>query len=308
MNLRFSNGFPGTKAAAFLPTIVMAALCSIPAWALPVTESLDLDVGGERFLRVDANPIFLADPPDIVSFEPLPTGEVFVTGKAKGRGILLVTSDGTASASVLRVRVREPGGSFQQRRSTPQELDAARKACASLVLQSTVHGQELEAEVTTPECRKAVLELLRDDGFLARNVAFSFTGEVMQAQLKAIEARLAGRPVRERVQLFYMGATLVIRGKMSAREKLELLRIAWEETPGKLIYDDRTERIPDGDSEGGGPSGASSTNKPSPGTPSDAPDAGQDAPDIQVESLEKLMKEHPELFDNGPENGRKSLK
>ena len=59
-------------AARILSPIFSAAafFCfQLEAQAVPVTAVLDLPPGGERFLRVDPNPVALVEPEGLITFE-----------------------------------------------------------------------------------------------------------------------------------------------------------------------------------------------------------------------------------------------
>ncbi|GEM_PF-1736011 len=272
---------------------LFASLSALPlsAEAIPAAEVLDLETGAERFLRVDPEPVVLVEPEGLVTFEPMPSGEAFVSAKKAGRGFLFVSSQKHSVFQAVRLRVRDPGQPKDVRHHTNEELSAAHKACPSLVVQNTVYGLELEAEVQTLECRKALLPVVSDDAFVKRNVAFTFSAELIREQLKIIAGRLAGMGLNEdKVQLAYLGATLIIQGKLTAEERMLVLKTAWEETLGSFLFDDRTTRLP------------SPEKKPVP----DAASESADAPAAGVESIEQLKKEHPELFEGLPDEAGKS--
>lgn len=269
--------------------LFMALAFGPAAHALPVVEHLDLQVGGERFLKVPPDPSVRIDPPDLITFEALPPREAFVVAKKPGRGLLFVASGTQNIFQVVTVRVHAPGEPLPRHQHTPAELAAAQRACPSLVLQATRHGQELEAEVKTLECRGALLALLRDDAFLRRNVAFSFTGELLRQQIVIIEKRLAEAGLGDSFQLFYRGATLVIRGRATPEQRLTLYRIAWEETLGSFLFEDQSERLP-------APVAKSTKEPPSPAAAAQI---------IRVQTIEEMQKEHPELFEkSNPESAQ----
>ena len=259
----------------------MATAFGPEAQALPVVEHLDLQVGGERFLKVPPSPRVRIDPPDLITFEALPPKEAFVVAKKPGRGLLFVASETENIFQVVTLRIHAPGEPVPKHRHTPAELDAAQRACPSLVLQATRYGQELEAEVKTLECRNALLALLRDDVFLRKNVAFSFTAEILRQQLVIIEKRLAEVGLSGNFQLFYRGATLVIRGQATPEQRLTLYRIAWEETLGSFLFEDQSERLL----------------APAAEVAHERPSQAPAEPIIRVQTIEEMQKEHPELFE-----------
>ncbi|MDR0966051.1 MAG: hypothetical protein LBM75_06060 [Myxococcales bacterium] len=276
---------------AHLALALLASLALAPiASALPITERLDLAVGAERFLKIPQNAHLVVEPADLVSIEKLPPHEAFVVAKKPGRGLLFVASDATNVFEAVTLRVHEAGAPIPEHRHTAQELTAAQRACPGLVLQNTRFGQELEAEVNTLDCRKALLSLLRDDAFLRKNVAFSFTGELLQAQLIIIERRLAEAGLGGLFQIAYIGATLVIQGKATPEQRLAFYRIAWEETLGRFLFEDRTERLPSAE--------AAADKKPVEAAPAE--------PTIRVQSIAEMEKEHPELFEKAGESASAS--
>ena len=277
MNHIASSPAPRSLARALLLT---ALLLAPTAHALPIVEHLDLQVGGERFLRVPPSPRVRVEPEGLITFEALPSREAFVVAQKPGRGLLFVASDAENIFQVVSLRIHAPGEPIPKRDSVPSELDAAQRACPTLTLQTTRHGQELEAEVKTLECRAALLALLRDDAFVRRNVAFSFTGDLLREQLAIIEKRLTAAGLSDAFQLFYRGATLVIRGKGTSAQRLSLYQIAWEETVGSFLFEDQSERLPDPEIKAA----------PQPEIP--APQASE----IRVQTIEEIEKENPELL------------
>lgn len=273
---------PWPRTAASLGALLLAALAWLPcAQALPVVAHLDLQVGGERFLKVPPSPRVRIDPPDLITFEALPPREAFVVAKKPGRGLLFVASETENVFQVVTLRIHAPGAPPPEQLPAPAEIDAARRACPSLVLQTTRYGQELEAEVRTLDCRSALLSLLRGDAFLRKNVAFSFTGELLREQLAIIEKRLAEAGLAEHFQLFYRGATLVIRGKATPEQRLDLYRIAWEETVGSFLFEDQSERLP----------------QPADDAAPRAKGRAPAEPPIRVQTIEEIRKENPELLE-----------
>lgn len=258
------------------------------ALALPVTAVLDLPVGGERFLRVDADPVVLVEPEGLISFESLPSKEAFVVAKKSGRGRLFVMTPNANVFRVLTLRIRDDKGKAEKQSWTAEELAEVQKQCPKLDMQITSYGQEIEAVVHTSECRQALLKLLRDDSFLSKNAAFSFNTDVMRDQLVHIEKKLQGLPVKDRIQLFYMNAKLIIRGKMTLEERMVVLKAAWEETVGTFLFDDQTQRLPSEKSE-------KEAQIPAP----KAQDPQNETPEIKVESIEQIKESNPELFEPG---------
>ena len=281
---------------ALFPLAALLSLLTmpLPASALPVAEVLDLETGAERFLRVDPDPVALVEPEGLVTFEPLPSGEAFVSAKKAGRGILFVSSQKHSVFQAVRLRIRGPGQKKDVRHHTDAEFDAARKACPSMVVQNTSYGLELEADVQTLECRNALLPVVSDDAFIKRNVAFTFSGSLMQEQLKVIVRRLEALGLTEdKLRLSYLGVTLVLQGRLTAEERMLVLKTAWEETLGTFLFDDRTERLPSAEQKMRAP---------------DGPGASEPPAAVGVESIEQLQKEHPELFEGAAQGAAAGTK
>lgn len=261
--------------------LLMTALLLAPtAYALPIVEHLDLQVGGERFLKVPPSPRVRVEPEGLITFEALPSREAFVVAQKPGRGLLFVASDAENVFQVVSLRIHAPGEPVPKRPPVASDLDAVQRACPALTMQTTRHGQELEAEVKTLECRAALLALLRDDAFVRRNVAFSFTGDLLRQQLAIIEKRLSAAGLGDAFQLFYRGATLVIRGKGTSAQRLALYQIAWEETVGSFLFEDQSERLPEPETRAAPPQSAPASS----------------APEIRVQTIEEIEKENPELL------------
>ena len=127
------------KAALFASLLVASA-----AGAWPVDNIIDVEPGGEKFQRLGAVDWFEVENPAIAQVEWLDSGELLVTGKAKGR-----------------TRVGE--------KPAAPSADAAKRACPGLEVGASITGS-----VKTEGCRKALLALLEADNWRAQDLDLTF--------------------------------------------------------------------------------------------------------------------------------------
>jgi hypothetical protein len=232
----------------------LAALSFSPAAAhgWPVSGVADLVAGNEVFVRQKALAVQV-DPPDVLSAEALASGELLLTPRKPGRALLLLLAEGGLDA--VRVRVREVGGKVPAAPADEAGLAAARKECPGLKLKEGSRGPELEASVATGPCRRALLEVLQADDWIADRVDLTFHPEALQDQLSAMRDALARRGLGRELELVYTGATLCLKGRLDPRRRAETLGALFEVALGRLNFEDRTE----------GPAAAATSSAPAPG-------------------------------------------
>lgn len=232
MKLRFSM--------AMAVLLAVSAMGS-SAYARPPLRLIDLQVGKDEFFRVGKGTLAVVDAPELLAFEVLPSDEILISPKAPGRALLFLMVDSRFEA--VRVRVREVGGKPQELHASEAQLAAARKACPRLTIERGGQGASLDTEIPTGACRTELLKLLETDDFLADRVSVMFSEEVIREQYLAISARAAKQGLDKVFQLAYLGVTLRIKGKATAAQKMALLQIAYEETPGRVLLDDQSELV-----------------------------------------------------------------
>ncbi|MFN7134937.1 MAG: hypothetical protein ACK4N5_22865, partial [Myxococcales bacterium] len=204
-------------AAALALLLLTPAVAS--AW--PVTERLDLVVGKETMVRSYAK-LAAVDDPGVVEAELLPSQEVLLVPRRPGRALLFLLNDGQFDA--VRVRVRETGGAVPEQRLDDGAMQAARRVCTRLEVEPASGNKAVSAEAVSARCREALLELLRADDTLARDLSLLFTEEALQAQLEDIQRRMKQQGLDREFQASYVGVTLRLKGKGSEARKLALLK------------------------------------------------------------------------------------
>ncbi len=228
-------------AVRLLPFVV-AGLLPATAGAWPVSGTLDLKVGSDSIVRSFAKAVAVDDP-SLVTAELLPSQELLLTPKKPGRALLYLLNDGQLDA--VRLRIRDTGGELQVLHSTEAQREAARKACPKLVIERSGESRSLSAEGVGAACRAALRELLKSDDFNVKDLALMFTDEGVQAQLAEIESKLKGSATAEGMKVAYVGVTLRLTGKAPVARKLELLKVAFDASVGRVLLDDRVEAPPE---------------------------------------------------------------
>lgn len=210
---------------------VVLAAPGASAW--PVDQAVDVPLGREHFVRFGALEWAELDDPSLADVEVMPeTGELLLTGKKAGRGLLLLYAQG--KAAVWRVRVGQP-----EQKDGPA-LDAAKKACPGLKLQD--EEPKLQATVGTEGCRQALLALFEGDRFLARELDLTLDVKVLQAQLRDIDQALAKAKLP--VSAAYSGAGLGLRGEVDAAGHRRTLWTVFRRTCGRAALDDQLQVAP----------------------------------------------------------------
>ncbi len=217
--------------------VVALAVALAPglARAWPVDWIHDVEVGKEKFLKLPKVDWFEVEDPKVLSVEWFPeTNELVMTGLKAGRTRMLLGADGKVAA--WRVRVG------QKPALDEAAAAAARKACPTF---RPAPSEEVKLTVTAHDeaCRAALTALFKTDAFEARSLELEFEGKVLQAQLKAVQEAL-GKIAGDRLKARYVGAGLVVEGKVSQAEHRKMLWAILDTTLGRFALDDRTEVEP----------------------------------------------------------------
>ncbi len=205
--------------------LVLAAPGAARAW--PADVYVDLKVGEERFEKVSALGFVHSQDPDVLAAEVLPSGELFLHGKAKGRALLLLYSEGRFA--VWRVRVGTP------RVEAGEALTAAKKACGPGL---KVGEGALSGTVPNDACRVSLRTALEADGFKAGDLELVFELEAFQAQLRDIRKGLDARGL-QKVAARYQGAGLLLEGEVTREERQKALWTVFERSLGRVPLEDR---------------------------------------------------------------------
>ncbi|MBX7100190.1 MAG: hypothetical protein K1X89_20915 [Myxococcaceae bacterium] len=201
-----------------------AGLASLlfPALALAWPADLQQDVapGREAFARVASVDWSLSDAPAVATAEWLAaSGELLVEGKQPGRAHLLLYAEGKLAVWTVRVG--------QSRRAF-----ALPPSCPKLVAREGA----LEGTVDSVACLDALRTALESDGYLARELELTFSGEVLQVQLRRLTAALPkGLTAR------YVGAGVVLEGAASFADYQRALWVLFRESVGRVALEDRVE-------------------------------------------------------------------
>lgn len=215
---------------------LLAFLLLVPARALawPVDMSVSVERGTDRFHKLSAVEWVDVEDPSVATVEVLPgSNELLMTGLKPGRTLVLLYAEG--KFAVWRLTVTEPGAKPEPAPSQ-SALAAARKACPDLQVREGAERM-LTATVKDSPCRAALLELLKTDAFLARELELTFELAVLQEQLAEVSSSLMPLGLEAR----YSGAGVVLQGsgpvKPEAHRKAlwELFRLS----VGRVPLDDR---------------------------------------------------------------------
>jgi len=216
--------------------LVAASLCLAPAaMGLPVDRVLDLKTGDLHFEKIRFTLGAEVQPPDLATAELLPAGEMLVTPKRAGDGLLLLYKQGEVEAVRLHVdhAVAAPA----------LDLREARHVCGAAEPRVIDGETYLYATVDGEACRAALLRALEGDALLADHLRLIFTVPGLQAQLRTLKARLDAAGIGN-LQLAYAGATLTLTGSADPATHTRALAILWREALGPLDLDDQTEIAP----------------------------------------------------------------
>lgn len=224
------------RASRLCLVVVFAALFGgAPAWAWPVDVAVSVAAGDVHFERPSAIDWAESADPAIATIEVLRSGEVLVSGKAPGQTVALLYAEG--KMGVWRLTVTKPG---EAAAAVPApSVDAAKKVCKGLTLGEK--GTEDALTVTVPDdaCRKALLAVLQTDAFNSHELTLTFELPALQAQLQAFTAAIA--PFAPDVKASYVGAGLVLEGKVTQAQHRKILWAAFHNSVGRVPLEDKLE-------------------------------------------------------------------
>lgn len=210
---------------AFLALLVPAV-----AGAWPVDLLVPLEPGKERFQRLAAVDWVEVEDSTVASAEVLPgSNELLLTGRSAGRTLLLLYAEGRFAVWRLTVGAPPP-------EDPAPRLAAARKACPDL---KATEGAEraLSATVKDAGCRAALLELLRTDAYVGRELELTFDVPVLQEQLASVGAALQPLGLEAR----YSGAGVVLSGSAPPPVHRRALWELFRHSVGRVPLEDRVE-------------------------------------------------------------------
>lgn len=218
---------------ALLAWVAMAAPRAAFAW--PVDVAVDLRPGEERFKRLSAVDWVEVEDPSVVTAEVMESGELLLTAKAPGRTLMLLYAEGRFA--VWRVRVGAANGP-PKAEALEASVAAAKKACPGLKADLGGEAPSLTVTVADEKCRQALLELFKSDGFAAKDLELTFELPVLQAQLVSIEAGIDA-VAKKKVEARYVGAGLVLEGRLTPREHRKVLWEIFRRTVGRPAVSDQ---------------------------------------------------------------------
>ncbi|WP_338869991.1 hypothetical protein [Myxococcus stipitatus] len=245
---------------------LLAFLVPAVAGAWPVDLVLPLEAGKDRFQKLAALEWVEVEDPSVASAEALPgSNELLLTGHKEGRTLLLLYAEGRFA--VWRLTVGSPPSE-----DVAPRMASARKVCPDL---KATQGAEklLAATVKDAACRAALLEVLRSDAYVARELELTFDVPALQDQLTSMSAALKPLGLEAR----YSGAGLVMSGEASREDWHKALWELFRRSVGRVPLEDRVE-----------------VKAPEP--PAAAPDAGpalEAEPPVPVEIIRPAPKKPP---------------
>ncbi len=203
-------------------------LFSTPAFGWPVDVVHEVEVGKEKFVRLASLEWFEVEDPKMVTVEYLESAELLFTGLQPGQTLVLMY-EGKRFA-VWRVKAAG--------KSKPEggELATALKACPKLAYHPQAYDK-LVGVVGDEKCRQAVLAVLSTDAFIGKELDLTFPIEVLQSQLRAINAGLAAQKLK--ISARYEGASLVLIGKTDAVGHRKALWEVFRRSAGRVAMDDQ---------------------------------------------------------------------
>ncbi|NMO14812.1 hypothetical protein HPC49_00830 [Pyxidicoccus fallax] len=203
----------------------------VPALALawPVDLAVSLEAGKERFHKLSVVDWVEVEDASVATAEVLPgSNELLLTGQSPGRTLLLLYAEGRFA--VWRLNVGVPPEDPAPR------LAAARKACPDL---KATEGAEraLSATVKDAGCRSALMELLRTDAYVARELELTLDVAVLQEQLASMVSALQPLGLEAR----YSGAGMVLSGSATPETHRRALWELFRRSVGRVPLEDRVE-------------------------------------------------------------------
>lgn len=206
---------------------LLAFAVATPAWAWPVDVIQDLEVGKEKFIHLSSLDWFEVEDPKVVSVEYMESGEILFTPLQPGRTLLLMYAE--KKFAVWRLRVAGKAQPFTA---------ALLKPCPKVEHHPDAYDK-LSGTVTDEKCRQALLGVLATDGFVGKELDLTYPVEVLQGQLKAINAALAA--LKLKLSARYEGATLVLTGSTDAAGQRKALWEVFRRSAGRVAMDDQVE-------------------------------------------------------------------
>ncbi len=209
--------------------VVLLLLVSSPGWAWPVDVTQELEPKKEKFVRLSSLDWFEVEDPKVVSVEFLAdSDEILFTPLKPGSTLVLMYAE--KKFAVWRLRV---GPKTQNDDVT---LAATLKACPKLAHHPEGYDK-ISGQVSDEKCRLALLSLLATDTFVGKELDLTFPIEVLQSQLKTINASLA----KTRIAARYEGASLVLTGSTDAAGQRKALWEVFRRSAGRVAMDDQVE-------------------------------------------------------------------
>ncbi|MCE9669372.1 pilus assembly protein N-terminal domain-containing protein [Myxococcus stipitatus] len=209
---------------------LLAFLVPALAGAWPVDLVVKLESGKERFQKLAAVDWVEVEDPSVATAEVLSgSNELLLTGQKEGRTLLLLYAEGRFA--VWRLTVGNP-----PTEDVAPRLAAARKVCPDLQANQGLE-RSLTATVKDAPCRAALLEVLRTDAFLARELELTFELPALQEQLASMGAALQPLGLEAR----YSGAGLVMTGTASREDWRKALWELFRRAVGRVPLEDRVE-------------------------------------------------------------------
>jgi len=211
------------------------------SWAWPVDMEFVLKKDEVRFVKLAAAEWIEVDDASVVSAELFDTQEILFEAKKAGMALLLVYAE--KRMAVWRVVVVEPAAPKPKADNTaPNPLQEARQACPKLSFQ-TNKLPKISGNVDTEACRKALLFLLMQPGWLAKELELVFEVEVLLTQLAAMQKATQDALGKDKLKLRYMGATLEMSGRLSPQEHRRALWSVFFQAAGRIALDDNMQVV-----------------------------------------------------------------
>lgn len=213
-----------------LLTFTLLLSCAASAW--PVDWIHDVEPGKERFLRLPSLDWFEVEDPKTVQVEWMEhSHELLISGLKPGRTVVLLGAEGKVAA--WRVRVG-------QKPLVDEKVSAAaQKACPDLKW-TPLEDVKLSVTAHSEPCRQALFALFQTDAAEARSMELTFSGEVLQAQLRELTAAFQ-RVAPGKVKARYVGAGLVLSGSVTEAERRKVFWELLKRALGRFAVDDQLE-------------------------------------------------------------------
>lgn len=206
---------------------LLGVLMTGPAWAWPVDVVQDLEVGKEKFIHLSSLDWWDVEDPKVVTVEYMESGEILFTPLKPGRTLVLMYAE--KKFAVWRLKVGPSSQPFTA---------ALLKPCPKVEYRPDAYDK-LTGTVTDEKCRQALLGALATDGFVGKELDLTYPVEVLQGQLKAINAGLAA--LKLKISARYEGASLVLTGATDLAGQKKALWDVFRKSAGRVAMDDQVE-------------------------------------------------------------------